>query len=415
MADFEKAYETGTHVRYFLEENHTFPTVSLGVFVKSGTRYEIDVKPGIAHFVEHMVFKETKKRSAFEISNAIESLGGEINAFTSSEYSLFYVRLLSKDIEVGFDVLSDILSRPTFNKELLEKEREVILEEIYEFTDDPQDICEIEALHSIWGDESLARNPLGSVESVKSITQDDLFSYFERFFKKGNIFVSATGDIERVRFEDLIERYFGTFSEGDSDFVFRVPSYRFLNIDYPKDTAQLHLSVTFRGARNFTHESYLHSIFTTALGGNMSSRLFQKLREEYGLVYTVYAYPVRLTDAGGTVIYASTLPKYGDIIKDMILEELNEIEEKGLTEKEFTNAKNYLLGNLILGLENTSSRMQRNGISGLLQGQVKTVQAIIREVEHIEKEEFDAYIKTLLDGTFALVRVGKIDGKGNNA
>ncbi|MGC8978503.1 M16 family metallopeptidase [Caldisericum sp.] len=396
-------------IRYFVEENHTFPSVSLGVFVKSGSRYETD-KLGIAHFIEHMVFKETKKRSSFEISKAIEGLGGEINAYTSSEYTLFYVKLLQKDIEVGFDVLSDILTNPTFNKELLEKEREVILEEIYEFYDDPQDICQTEALRSLWGDSPLSRNPLGTEESVRSITYEDIVSYFENFFVKGNIFISAVGDIDRLKAEELVERYFKDFKEGNKDINAETVSYKFLDINYPKETAQLHLAITLKGEKSFTHESYLHSIFTVALGGNMSSRLFQKLREEHGLVYTIYAYPVRLVDTGGTVIYASTLPKYEKVAKEIIFEELNSVKEKGFTHDEFVNAKNYLLGSMILGLESTSSRMQKNGVSGLMQGYIRSVEAIIKEIEGIEKDEFDSYLKNLLDGTYGTVRVGKIDG-----
>lgn len=401
--------QTDAFIKYFVEENHTFPSVSLGVFVKSGSRYETN-KLGIAHFIEHMVFKETKSRSAFEISKAVEGLGGEINAYTSSEYSLFYVKLLGKDIEVGFDVLSDILKNPTFNKELLEKEREVILEEIYEFYDDPQDICQTEALRSIWGDSPLSRNPLGSEESVRSITYEDIVAYFESFFTKGNIFVSVVGDIDSNKAEELLDKYFADFREGINEVKIESTPYRFLEINYPKETAQLHLAVTLKGERSFTHESYLHSIFTTALGGNMSSRLFQKLREENGLVYTVYSYPIRLTDTGGTVIYASTLPKYENVTKEIIFDELNDIKEKGFKEDEFVNAKNYLLGSLVLGLESTSSRMQKNGVSGLMQGRIRTIESIIEEIEAITKDEFDAYLKNLLEGPFGMVRVGKIDG-----
>jgi len=199
MEEYTPTYKTNSGLRYFLEENNTFPSVSLGVFVKSGARYETD-HFGIAHFIEHMVFKETQKRSAFEISNLIESVGGEINAYTSTEYSLFYVKMLSKDIELGFDVLSDILKHPTFNAELLEKEREVILEEIFEYYDDPQDICQSEALNSIFGDAPVSRNPLGSEESVRAITRDDLVEYFNKFFVKDNIFISGFGDIDRSLF-----------------------------------------------------------------------------------------------------------------------------------------------------------------------------------------------------------------------
>ena len=408
MEEYTPTYKTNSGLRCFLEENNTFPSVSLGVFVKSGARYETD-HFGIAHFIEHMVFKETQKRSAFEISNLIESVGGEINAYTSTEYSLFYVKMLSKDIELGFDVLSDILKHPTFNAELLEKEREVILEEIFEYYDDPQDICQSEALNSIFGDSSVSRNPLGSEESVRTITRNDLVEYFNKFFVKDNIFISGFGDIDRDAFEGLVEKYFGDFNDKPLSFELDPPSYKFLELNRLKDITQLHLAVTFKGEKNFTHEGYLQSIFTTVLGGNMSSRLFQKLREKNGLAYTVYAYPVRFMDAGGTIIYTSTLPKYGNAAKDMILEEINLIKENGLTDKEFANAKNYLLGSFVLGLENSSARMQKNGVSGLFQGNVRSIDSVIKEIESITKDELEHYIKNLIDGQFGFVKVGKIN------
>ncbi len=398
-----------SQIRYFLEENHSFPAVALGVFVRSGSRYEGD-KLGIAHFIEHMVFKETKNRSAFEVSSAIESLGGEINAYTSFEHSTFYVKLLSKDIERGFEILSDILINPTFNSVLLEKERQVILEEIFEYYDDPQDICQTEAVKSVFGNHPVSRNPLGSEESLKAITKEDLENYFNKFFVKDNIFISVVGDISKETFLDLLEKYFGDFKEGRVNIIDDSPSYNFSELVIPKDTTQLHLAITLKGEKSFTHESYVHAIFTTALGGNMSSRLFQKLREENGFVYTVYAYPVRFVDTGATVIYASTLPKYGSTVKSMILEELENLKQKGLSDKEFTDSKNFLLGNLILGLESSSSRMQKNGVSGLLQGYVKNVDAIIKEVQSISKDEVNAYLSKWIDGNYGVVKVGAIGG-----
>ncbi len=394
-------------IRYFLEENHTFPSISVGIFVKSGARYENEENLGISHFIEHTVFKGTRKRTAFEISHSIEQLGGELNAYTSSEYSLFYVRLLSKDVELGFDVLSDILSNPTFKKELIEKEREVIIEEIQEYYDDPQDICQTESLKSIWGEDPAANSALGKEENVRSIKREDLANFFKKVFNKDNIFISVTGDVDESKTENLIEEYFGKFNENQFVPAVKSPKFDFNERQIKKDTAQVHFALTFNGSKLFMRENLMNSIFTTILGGNMSSRLFQKLREDKGLVYTIYAYPVKLTDTGGTVVYASTMPNNLKTVESMINKELSLIRKIGLTGDEFNDAKNYILGNIILGLESISQRMQRNGVQGLFLGKVKETNVLMDEIKSISFEEFSSYVNGIVDSNFGKVLVGR--------
>ena len=355
-------------IKYFLEENHTFPSVSVGVFVKSGSRYELSDKKGISHFLEHAVFKGTKKRTAFEVSHEIEKLGGELNAYTSPEYTLFYAKLLGKHSEKGFDVLSDIVKNAVFDEDLIEKERKVILEEIQEYLDSPEDICQTESLHSIWNDDPVANNPLGSKESVKSITRDDLALTFNKLFNKNNILISVAGDIDKKRMESFIETYFSDLNGKEYFPDVQSPSYHFNDRVFKKDSTQAHIAVTFKGFRLYTKESLYQSIYTTILGGNMSSRLFQKLREEEGLVYTIYVYPVRYFDTGGTVVYASTTPAQSDKVKKGILKEVDNIAKNGVKKGEFFDAKEYLLGNVVLGMEGISSRMQKNGVQSLFMG-----------------------------------------------
>ncbi|MGB9695063.1 MAG: M16 family metallopeptidase [Caldisericaceae bacterium] len=399
---------SGKGIRYFLEENHTFPSVSIGVFVRSGARYEELNHLGISHFIEHTVFKGTEKRTAFDISHSIEKAGGELNAYTSVEYSLFYVRLLSKDAEIGFDILSDILSNPTFNKELIERERGVIIEEIQEYYDDPQDICQTESLKSIWGEDPIANSALGVEDVVKGISRDDLEHFFKRYFNKDNIFISISGDMSSSAADNLVDRYFGSFNP--TSFVPQVstPEYNFQERKVSKDNAQVHLSLTFKGSRLFSDDNLMNSIFTTILGGNMSSRLFQKLREDKGLVYTIYSYPVKMTDAGATVIYASTMPKYVNSVEQIILEELELVRKKGFLENEFSDAKNYITGSIILGLESISQRMQRNGVQGLFLGKIKETDVLMDELNSIQFDQFEDYAGRILDSGIGKVLVGKL-------
>jgi predicted Zn-dependent peptidase len=394
-------------VRYFLEENNTFPSVSLGVFVRSGARYENEGNLGISHFIEHTVFKGTIKRTAFEISHSIEQAGGELNAYTSVEYSLFYVRLLSKDVELGFDVLSDILSNPTFNKELIEREREVIVEEIQEYYDDPQDICQTESLRAIWGNDSIANSALGVEDIVKNISRDDLANFFNKYFNKDNIFISVSGDLNSSRAEGLIDKYFGYFNLNTFVPEVSTPNYNFQERKIDKDNAQVHLALAFKGSKLFSEENLMNSIFTTILGGNMSSRLFQKLREDKGLVYTIYSYPVKMTDTGATVVYASTMPKYVDTVQEIILKELDLVKKNGFTQNEFNDAKNYITGSIILGLESISQRMQRNGVQGLFLGKVKETNALMEELSSIKFDAFLDYTSKIVDSNFGKVLVGK--------
>jgi predicted Zn-dependent peptidase len=394
-------------VKYFLEENHTFPSVSIGVFVKSGSRYEDSEKEGISHFLEHAVFKGTKKRNAYEVSHEIERLGGELNAYTSPEYTLFYAKLLGKHAEAGFDVLSDIVKNAVFDKDLIERERRVILEEIQEYLDSPEDICQTEALRSIWNGDPVANNPLGSIESVENITREDLASAFNKLFNVGNILVSVAGDIDEHDVEHLVEKYFSDLNPKAYSPEIKTPSYAFNNRKFEKDSTQMHIAVTLKGFKLYTKESLLQSIYTTILGGNMSSRLFQRLREESGLVYTVYAYPVRYFDTGGTVIYASTTPDQSGKVRRGIVDEIEKIARKGVAEEEFKDAKEYILGNVILGLEGISSRMQRNGVQSLFTGKVERISFLMKRIESVQFDEFNEFAKDLSMSKRGSVLVGE--------
>lgn len=398
-------------VKFFLEKNNTFPVVSIGVFVRSGSRYESPDKLGISHFLEHAVFKGTKNRTAFEISHEIEKLGGELNAFTSPEYTLFYVKLLNKHIEKGFDILSDIVKNAVFKEELIEREKRVILEEIEEYYDNPEDICQTEALRSIWGDQSVGNNPLGTKESVSKIGSKDLKFLYDKLFNKNNMLVSVAGDMDESSAENLVEHYFGDAEAEGAVPKIKKPEYRFNDRKFDKKTTQFHIAVTLKGFPLYTRESLMQSVYTTILGGNMSSRLFQRLREESALVYTIYAYPVRFIDTGGTIIYASTSAEYVSKVRSGIEKEINDIAKHGVKEGEFSDAKEYILGNVILGLETFSGRMQRNGVQSLFLGKVKKIESLIKEIESLSFDEFNVFARELSSSPRGSVLVGDINGR----
>jgi len=405
--------KTNSGIKYFLEKNKFFPSILIGVFVRSGSRYEKKDQRGIAHFIEHTVFKGTEKRTSFQLSHEIEQVGGSLNAYTSSEYTLFYVKLLSKHAEKGFDVLSDILINPLFKKELLERERKVIMEEIHEYYDTPQDICQSEALRSIWGDNPVANNPLGEEKSVRAIKREDVLKWFHDSFNKENIFVSVIGDIDKEKTNNLIEKYFVSMPDGNAiKASTNSPVYLFGKRTVKKSSAQVHIAVTLKGEKLFSRKSILHSIYTTILGGNMSSRLFQKLREKSGLVYSVYAYPAQLSDTGGTVVYASTLPENVKNVEDIVSREIDSIRVNGVAKEEFQDAKEYILGSLILGLESSSGRMQRNGVQGMFKGKVKSLSTLMKEIGSVRFSEFLTFARNISEGERGEVFVGSLKGEG---
>jgi len=397
-------------IRYFVDENHAFPVVSLGVFVRSGSRYENETNFGIAHFVEHLMFGGTRKRAAFDISHEIEQVGGEINGYTSIEYSYFYVKLLPRDIEIGFDILSDMFINSIFKQDLLEKERQVIIEEMQEDYDRPQDVCEFEIPRSIWGKDAIANNVLGVEETVRSIKQNDLLAFFTKFFNKDNIFISISGDIDTLKAERLVEHYFEAFNANSFVPLVSTPEYDFQerHIQEDKENAQVSFALTFKGSKLFGKDDIMNSICATILGGNHSSRLYQKVREENGLAYDINAYPLQMIDTGATVISTSITPKNLGKVEALIRKELEAVRKKGFTQSEFTDAKNYMTGELILELESSLTRMEKNGQQGLFLGKIQTIDNFMQELNAINFDEFSDYTRNIFDSDVGKVLVGKV-------
>ena len=339
--------ETMPHVR----------SVTLGVWLTRGSRHEADAQGGIAHFVEHMLFKGTGTRSAEDIAQAIDSIGGQLDAFTAKEYASYYIKVLDEHVPVAVDLLADIVRRPAFVAEEIEREKKVILEEIKMVEDTPDDLVHELFTQHFWEGHPLARPILGSPETVEALDRDTLVDYFERAYAAPNLIVSAAGNVEHARLRDLIAGAFGDMPASGAAPGEEAPRVSPQVVTRTKELEQSHLCIGTNGYPQSHRDRYVSYILNTVLGGSMSSRLFQNIREKRGLAYSVFSGLSAYRDAGNITIYAGCAnDAVGEVI-DLSIEELKALKREPIAASELRRAKDHLKGSLMLSLENTASRM----------------------------------------------------------
>jgi len=391
-----KIKELDNGIPLLMEKISGISTVSLGVFVKVGAQNELPEESGISHYIEHMMFKGTKKRSAKELSEAIDMEGGDINAYTGRRSTVYYVKMLEDKIDKGVAILSDMFFNSTFTQENLDKERNVIIEEIKMYKDIPEDIIFDENTRfAIKGPQG--NSILGTEESLKEITREKFLNYYKLMYNPSNIVLSVAGKIDFDRIFDLLNKTFGKMKKTskvrkNNNFYEITKGENVIK----KDTNQVHLCVNTRGISLLDERKYIASIIGSVLGGGMSSRLFQKIREERGLAYSVYSYNSSFYEDGIFSVYAGTTKKdYKKVIK-IIREEFKDIKKKGIKEEEFVRCKNQILSSLIFSMESSKSRMERMGNSYILYKKVQNIKEIVEKIEKIKIEE----IKDVADYMF---------------
>ncbi len=363
--------------------NH-LKSVSFGVWIGAGSRNEMEAENGISHFIEHMVFKGTEKRSAKDIACDIDKIGGQINAFTGKDCTCFYTKTLDSDLETAVDVLSDMLFHSVFDPKHIETEKKVVYEEISMYEDDPEELVHDLLTERIWSDGPLGYPILGTQVSLGNLTRESLFEYMSTYYIPDNCLISVVGNFEEEHLLDIIRKYFGAwkplsycrFSKErpvfKNDFVYR-----------DKDTEQTHLCMGFRGLPLTDRRVYPLMILNNIIGGGMSSRLFQSIREELGLVYSVYSFPTSFRDCGMFTIYAATNPDRAEQVIERMGMEVKEILKNGITETELIRSKNQLKGSFILGLDSTSGRMSSIGKNKLITGVVRTPEEILMLIDQV--------------------------------
>jgi predicted Zn-dependent peptidase len=332
-------------------------SVAIGVWLTRGSRHESDDLAGIAHFVEHMLFKGTSTRSAEDIAQAIDSIGGQLDAFTAKEYASYYIKVLDEHLPLAVDLLSDIVLNPAFPAEEIEREKKVILEEFKMVEDTPDDLVHEVFTQHFWEGHPLGRPILGTREAVESLTQQVIRDHFRSAYVARNIVISAAGNIDHGRVRDLVTRAFAQLPPVGAPVTQDTPAVVPQVVVRTKDIEQSHVCIGTPGYSQDHDDRYVSYILNTVLGGSMSSRLFQNIREKRGLAYAVFSSLVAYRDAGALTVYAGCGAEQVDQVVSLVVDELKAMKNGAVPEAELRRAKDHLKGSLVLSLENTASRM----------------------------------------------------------
>ena len=344
-------------LRILTEPMQQVRSVSIGVWLARGSRHETAEQSGIAHFVEHMLFKGTASRSAEDIAQAIDSIGGQLDAFTAKEYASYYIKVLDEHLPRALDVLSDLVLNPAFNPDDVEREKKVILEEIKMVEDTPDDLVHELFTQGFWEDHPLGRPILGTKETVESFTADSLREYFQRTYTPGNLIVSAVGNLEHGNVRRLIAERFGHLRSADGPSLEVPPQVVPKVLIRQKELEQSHVCLGTSSYQQDHENRYASYVLNTLLGGSMSSRLFQNVREKRGLAYAVFSGMSAYRDAGSFTIYAGCANEAVGEVVDLVVEEMRGVKQTLVPDAELQRAKDHLKGSLMLSLENTASRM----------------------------------------------------------
>ena len=371
-------------------------SISVGVWVFTGSRDESEEESGISHFIEHMVFKGTTRRKMHHIAQRMESVGGYLNAFTGKEYTCYYARALDEHLDRAVDVVSDLILQPLFPEKDLEKEKDVVIEEMKMYEDVPDDFIFDRFESALYPSHPMGRPVLGTPESVRSFSRDQLFRYLEARYTPDRIVLSAAGNISHERVVRLAEKAFGrTQRKGES--APRIPVNGYLPTHSVEDrsTQQAHLVLGTRTFDVHDERRIALSVLNTMLGGGMSSFLNQNIREKYGYCYNIYSFLNFHTDTGDFGIYMGMDESKVERARQLIFRELDRLTQRQVSPRKLHQAKNQVKGSIMLGLESMGSRMMRIGRQELYYEQYTTLDAVLEQVDQVTAEEVQAVAQAL--------------------
>ncbi|RXM73846.1 insulinase family protein [Clostridium tetani] len=381
-----KLYSLNNGLRVALEKIDYVQSVSIGLWVKNGSRNENEHNNGISHFIEHMMFKGTNNRNAKEIVKTIEDLGGHINAFTGKEATCYYIKLLYTHLDVALDILSDMIFNSKFNEEDIELEKGVILEEISMNEDSPEDV--LVELHSkaAWGDDPISLPILGSAKGVRSFTRNHIIEYLKSHYTPENCVISIAGNFDENIYK-LIEDYFGHWkASNEKPLLYSTPDVLNNHLFRKKEIEQLHMNLGMQGVEIGNEDMYTILLLNNIFGGSTSSILFQKIREEKGRCYSIYSYVNSYNNTGIVNIYTGLNSKYSIEVLKLIVEEVHKFSKYCICQEQIIQGKEGLKGSYILGLESTSSRMFSNARSVLFLNRINKPEDIIKKIDKIDME-----------------------------
>ncbi len=372
------------------------PSVTIGIWVENGSRYERPEQAGISHYLEHLFFKGTERRNAAQIAEEFDAIGGALNAFTGKEYTCYYGKVLAEHLAVAEDILSDVFLHSRFDPDEIERERSVILQEIMQVEDTPDDYVHDLFNLQYWHHHPLSFPICGRVETVEKFCQQEFLDFIAARYRPNRIIIAAAGNVEHERVVAWAARCFGSL-EGTTPIVERAPPQPLRGVScVPKDLEQMHVCLGVPGVSQLAEERYAAYLLNTALGGGMSSRLFQEVREKRGHAYSVYSFLSSYRDAGYLGVYVGTSPQWVEEVVRVIVAELEELKRHGLRSEELARVKNQLKGNLLLGLETSDSRMSRIAKNEIYFGADVTPQQVAARIDAVSNDEIIALAAQLL-------------------
>ena len=394
--------ETMQHVR----------SVSVGIWVRNGSRREVRTENGLAHFLEHMVFKGTERRSAEDIAREMDSVGGMLDAFTSKEQICFNAKVLDEHLPIAFDVLADLVLRPKFDSDDVKKERQVVLEEIKMDLDNPEYLLHDIFTRGFWPDHSLGRPILGTPETVREFDRDAIHRRFKNWFAPDHILVTAAGHTTHEQLLELVEKQFGHLKPLGTREEDAVPSTAApISLETKRDLEQVHLCIGVPSLPIAHERRFAVAVLNNLLGGGMSSRLFQNIREKQGLAYAVFSELTPYSDAGMLSVYAGTAKETIGQVLDMTIAEFRAMKESPVSDEELLRAKNHLKGSLMLSLESTSSRMSNLARQELYFHRFSTLDEILASIEAVTREEVQSLAREFFRPELIAVTVlGPLNG-----
>jgi predicted Zn-dependent peptidase len=386
-------------------------SVAIGVWLKQGSRHETPEQAGISHFIEHMVFKGTRNRSAELIASQVDSIGGHMDAFTAKEYASFHLKVLDEHVPIAVDILADIVVNPLFDPAEMAKEKKVIFEEMSMVEDTPDDLVMELFSAAFWPDHPLGRPILGTKRSVTQFTRAHLASFFRKVYQPGNIVIAAAGHLDHASVSALVGRHFSALEPARGGGAPRPPRPASKIVTRSKkELEQVHLCLGTPAYHQGHEDRYAAYIMNTVLGGSMSSRLFQNVREKRGLVYSIASGVTAYRDAGNLTVYAGTSLDSVDEVVRLTLLEFRKMKDQPLPADELRRAKDHLKGSLMLSLENTGSRMSHLARQEIYYGRQAGMDETLKKIEDVGADDVQRVANEILVGAPTMSILGNLKG-----
>lgn len=386
-------------------------SVAVGVWVKRGSRHERPEQGGISHFIEHMVFKGTRRRSAEQIAAEVDSIGGHMDAFTAKEYAAFHLKVLDQHLPLAVDILGDIVRHPLFAEQDIAREKKVVFEEMSMVEDTPDDLVMEMFSDVLWPDHPLGRPILGKRRVVRGFTRAELLTFFRRTYHPGNVVVAAAGRLEHGALVDMVASHLGSLPRGPRSRGVTPPVPRTRTVVRDKrELEQVHLCLGTPAYSQVHADRHGAYVLNTVLGGSMSSRLFQNVREKRGLAYSISSGLAAYADAGNLTIYAGTSRERLDEVLRLTIAELRRLKQEPVPADELRRAKDHLKGSVMLSLESTGSRMSHLARQEIYFGRLMDLDATLEAIERVEVDDVQRIANELFQGQPAVSVLGRLNG-----